>query len=398
MTENHKTRIVLAPDSFKGTLSSRQVCQIMARAIEAVEPSAEIVRLPVSDGGEGLVDALVESAHGQLVKARVCGPRHEPVDCAYGLLPDHVAVVEMSAAAGLPLMNGALDVMNATTCGVGELIADALQRGSQRILLGLGGSATNDGGCGMAAALGVRFFGRDGQAFIPTGATLHEIHAIDLSGLCVRPGQITALCDVTNPLCGERGASAVYGPQKGATPEMVALLDAGLAHLAAVIRRDCGADVLTLPGGGAAGGMGAAVIALLGGQLRKGAETVLEMLRFDEAMNGASLVLTGEGCMDEQSAYGKLTGSVIDAAHRRNIPVIAVCGGLRGPLTALFNAGMTAAFSIQRLPLPFETARAYSADYLEECVKNIMRCRQAFAGSKERTVKPRGVGGEAQRC
>ena len=274
-------RYVLVPDSFKGTLGSGEICAILREEILRAKPDAEVVSIPVADGGEGSVDAFLTAVGGQRVQVPCHGPHMEEMTGFYGLLPDGTAVVEMAAAAGLPLAGNRLEPDTATTYGVGELMADAAARGARCIILGLGGSATNDGGCGAAAALGARFLDGQGKTFLPTGGNLDSIARIDLGGQRPLP-EITVMCDIDNPLCGPTGASEVFGPQKGADPEMVRRLDGNLRHLAEVIRRDLGAEILDLPGAGAAGGMGGGAAAFWNGKLQMGIETVLDTVDFDE--------------------------------------------------------------------------------------------------------------------
>ncbi|NCU21914.1 glycerate kinase, partial [Candidatus Falkowbacteria bacterium] len=332
------------------------------------DPAIQVVCIPIADGGEGTVDAIVRATGGQRKSVRVHGPCGEMLDTAYGWLPDGSAVVETAMAAGLPLMGTNLDVMNASTFGVGELIGEAVRHGARRVYLGLGGSATNDGGCGVAAALGVRFTDRDGRAFVPVGRTLREIEHIDMSGSLLRQEtvELLAMCDVTNPLCGPMGAAAVYAPQKGADEAMVQALDEGLSHLADVILRDLGTDIRDTPGSGAAGGMGAGAVALLGGRLNSGIHTVLDAVGFRQSLADASLVLTGEGRMDAQSAYGKVISGILQVTRAQGVPVIAICGGIQGDVGALYEQGLTAAFSINRVPMAFAEAKPHSADNLYE--------------------------------
>ena len=262
-------KYILIPDSFKGTLSARDFCAVAREAIGWADPGAQVLSIPLADGGEGTVEAFLAACGGQRIECPCTGPYGGTAPGFYGLLPDGTAVVELAAAAGLPLAGTDLHPAEATTYGVGQLLLHAARHGARRLLLGLGGSATNDGGCGAAAALGVEFYDRRGRTFVPTGGTLGDIHRICAENLEPLP-PVTVLCDVDNPLCGPRGAAAVFGPQKGADPDMVQLLDAGLAHLAAVLRLDTGRDVLDMPGGGAAGGFGAGAAALLNARLRPG--------------------------------------------------------------------------------------------------------------------------------
>ena len=257
-------KYVLIPDSFKGTLSSEDICRIASEEILRLEPEAEICAIPVADGGEGTVDAFLAAVGGTRAEVPCTGPCGQEVMGFYGLLPDGTAVVEMAAAAGLPLAGACRDPEKTTTYGVGQLMAHALSRGAKRLVLGLGGSATNDGGCGAAAALGVRFYRRGGETYVPTGGTLAELERIDASGLDLGGAELICMCDIDNPLCGPHGAAAVFGPQKGADEAMVERLDQGLRHLAEIVKRDLGREILDLPGAGAAGGMGGGCQGLLG--------------------------------------------------------------------------------------------------------------------------------------
>ncbi len=373
--------ILLIPDSFKGTLSSRQVCAHMERAILRRMPHARVRSVPVADGGEGTVEALLTALGGQRVEAPVRGPFGQPVTGFYGLLPDGTAVIEMAACAGLPLAGDRPDPARATTYGVGQLIVHALDRGARRFFMGLGGSATNDGGCGCAAACGARFYDRAGRGFVPVGGTLEDIDRMELSAMDPRltDCSFTVLCDIDNPLCGPRGAAAVFAPQKGADPPTVQRLEAGLAHLAALWRRDVGLDLLELPGGGAAGGMGAGMAAFFGGKLRAGIDLLLDAVGFDALAREADLILTGEGCLDGQTLGGKTVWGVARRAGEAGTPVIAVVGGSKGDLSPLFAAGLTAVFSINRLPLPLERSAAHSGANLEDTVDNILRLWEARA-------------------
>ena len=263
-------KVILIPDSFKGTMSSAEICTVMAQAVQEYYPDAQVHSVPVADGGEGSVDSFLQAVGGEKVSVTVKGPYFEEVPAFYGMLPDGVAVIEMAAAAGLPLVGERLHAEQTTTYGVGELMAHALERGCKRLVVGLGGSATNDGGCGAAAALGAVFRNAAGEAFVPVGATLAEVAEIDLSGLhpALASAELVTMCDIDNPLCGPLGAAHVFAPQKGADPAMVELLDAGLAHLADVVERCTGRDIRQLHGAGAAGGMGGGMVAFFGSTLQ----------------------------------------------------------------------------------------------------------------------------------
>lgn len=355
-------RCLVISDSFKGTLSTREICRIAA-GIHL--PDWQVEALPVADGGEGTVDCFLTGCGGAYIAAAVSDPFGEKIESGYGLLPDGTAVVECAAAAGLTLAAGRLNPLTASTCGVGELMRCALERGAKRLVLGLGGSCTNDGGCGAAAALGVVFCDKAGRSFVPAGGTLGEIASIDLTGLHpkLREIPLTVMCDIDNPLYGEKGAAFVFAPQKGATPEQVTFLDGGLRHLAAVIRRDTGVDVDELSGGGAAGGFGAGCAALLGGQLRSGIETVLDVLDFDRRAAVYDLIVTGEGRLDSQSLGGKVVSGVTSHCRRIGVPVAALVGALALEKAALDKLGLACARSINPPDISFEQAAVHAADY-----------------------------------
>lgn len=372
-------RYVLVPDSFKGTLGSGEICAILREEILRAKPDAEVVSIPVADGGEGSVDAFLTAVGGQRVQVPCHGPHMEEMTGFYGLLPDGAAVVEMAAAAGLPLAGNRLEPDTATTYGVGELMADAAARGARCIILGLGGSATNDGGCGAAAALGARFLDGQGKTFLPTGGNLDRIARIDLGGQRPLP-EITVMCDIDNPLCGPTGASEVFGPQKGADPEMVRRLDGNLRHLAEVIRRDLGAEILDLPGAGAAGGMGGGAAAFWNGKLQMGIETVLDTVDFDEIVRGARLVITGEGCLDGQSLRGKVVSGVAARARRAGVPVVALVGAVGEGADGIYDLGVCGVFTTNHRPEPFEEARLHAADNLRRTIRNLMGFLKAMEG------------------
>jgi len=369
-------KIVLIPDSFKGTLSSVEVCRVLRGCVELRLPGCEVRAIPVADGGEGSVDAFLAALGGEKVHARVAGPFFEPVESFYGLTDGgKTAIVEMAACAGLPLAGERRDPALTTTYGVGELIALAVEGGARKIILGLGGSATNDAGCGAAAALGVRFFDRTGTPFVPTGGTLGEVERIDVSAARerLRGVEITAMCDIDNPMYGENGAAYVFAPQKGAGPEQVRALDAGLRRLAGVMRRELGMDFAELPGAGAAGAMGAGVTAFLGASLQSGIESVLNAVDFDRAAADAELIFTGEGRLDSQSLRGKVVIGVARRAKRLGKRVIAIVGGAEGELEAAYAEGVTAVFTTNRLPEPLSRSAPRAAENLAFTMDNILR-------------------------
>lgn len=368
-------KIILIPDSFKGTMSSKEICDIMAEQIQKHEPEASLISIPVADGGEGSVDAFLAAMGGEKVYCTVSGPYMEPVMAFYGLLPGEIAVVEMAAAAGLPLVGENRKADQTTTYGVGQLIAHAVQSGAKKLIIGLGGSATNDGGTGAAAALGVRFYDQEGKSFIPVGSTLKEIMRIDTQALMPELKEIPciAMCDIDNPLCGPNGAAAVFGPQKGADEEMVKRLDEGLRHLADLIRRDLGVEILDLPGAGAAGGMGGGMVAFLGARLEMGIETVLDVVQFDTLAEEADLVLTGEGKIDAQSLRGKVVIGVARRTKKHDIPLVAIVGDIGDDIDEAYEEGVTAIFSINRVAIPYAEARLRARSDLALTVDNLFR-------------------------
>ena len=369
-------KVVLIPDSFKGTLSSVEVCRVLRGCVELRLPGCEVRAIPVADGGEGSVDAFLAALGGEKVHARVAGPFFEPVESFYGLTDGgKTAIVEMAACAGLPLAGERRDPALTTTYGVGELIALAVEGGARKIILGLGGSATNDAGCGAAAALGVRFFDRTGTPFVPTGGTLGEVERIDVSAARerLRGVEITAMCDIDNPMYGKTGAAYIFGPQKGADPAMVESLDQGLRHLAEVIKRDVGVDVAEIPGAGAAGAMGAGMVAFFGSRLQMGIETVLDTVGFDEAIRDADVIFTGEGKIDSQSLRGKVVIGVARRAVKQAKPVIAIVGGADYDVDAAYGEGVTAIFPINRLPQDFSVLKEHSEENLAFTAENVLR-------------------------
>lgn len=368
-------KIVIAPDSYKESLSALDVAGAIEEGFREIFPDAEYVKLPVADGGEGTVEAMVAATQGQVIEVEVTGPLGSPVSGFFGISGDEqCAFIEMAAASGLESVPLALrNPLHTTSRGTGELIRHALDRGVSRIIIGLGGSATNDGGAGMVQALGAKLLAVDGQPIQPGGAGLETLASIDISGLDSRMSgcQIDVACDVTNPLTGEEGASAVFGPQKGATPEMVAFLDRALAHYATCIQRDLGRDVLTLEGGGAAGGMGAALSAFCGATLRPGIEIVTDALRLDTLVADASLVITGEGRMDSQTIHGKVPVGVAKVAKRYGIPVIGIAGSLTPDVGVVHQHGIDAVFSVMYRICTLDEALLEAGENVRMAARNI---------------------------
>lgn len=366
-------KCVVVSDSFKGTVSSREICEIAQRVIPRHFPACEVVCIPVADGGEGTVDCFVQAMGAQRVGVTVTNALGEKSAAAYARLGE-LAIIEMAAAAGLPQVGALRCPGTATTYGVGELITHAAHSGCKRILLGLGGSATNDGGCGCAAALGVGFLDADGQSFVPVGDTLGRIARIDTAEAeaLLRSVEITVMCDVTNPLYGPTGAAYVFAPQKGADAEKVKSLDAGLRHFGDVIRSQYGLDVSAMPGAGAAGGMGAGCVALLGGTIQSGIDAVLDVTGFDRQLEGADLVITGEGRIDSQSADGKVVSGVARRTRAKGVPLIAIAGGIADSAGAVYDIGVSAMFSTDRAALPVDMLGARSPGDYEATLSDIM--------------------------
>lgn len=370
-------KVVLAPNALKGCLTAARAADAMARGVVRACPTAEIALAPVADGGDGLAEVLADALRGETRTATVTGPHGDPTQASFRHVPTRqLAVIEMAAASGLALLpRDRLDPTLTTTLGVGELIAAALDLGASHLIVGIGGSATNEGGVGMATALGARFLDADGAPVKPVGGALAAIRRIDPSGLDPRLAgvRVEAICDVDNPLLGERGAAWVYGPQKGATPAQVRELDDGLANLAAVIERDLGLDVRGLPGAGAAGGLGAGLRAFLGAELRRGVDVVLDLVGLNDHLCGADLVLTAEGRIDAQTAFGKAPAGVAERARARGVPCIAIAGGIGDGLESLHALGVSAVFSLCPGPVSLKQALAAGDDYLAAVTEQVVR-------------------------
>lgn len=369
-------KIVIAPDSFKENLTSLEVATCIENGIKRVLPRAKCIKVPMADGGEGTVQALVDATAGRLIRKRVTGPLGEPVRARYGILGDEItAVIEMAEASGLPLVaRERRDPLKATTYGTGELILDALNKGARTMIIGIGGSATVDGGAGMAQALGVKFVQSNGQP-VPGycgGGTLDRIASIDISGLDprVREANITIASDVDNPLCGPKGAARVFGPQKGATPDMVTVLDRNLAK---IIKSELGVEVATLKGTGAAGGLGAGLVAFANAKLKKGIELVIEAVRLEPYVNGADLVITGEGRVDFQTPFGKTPAGVAALAKKLKVPVVAIGGGLTDDAMGVYAHGIDGLEAATAREMSLPEALKHSRQHLEIAGERVLR-------------------------
>ncbi len=374
-------KCIVLSDSFKGTLSSREICRITRSVAAELIPRCEFLALPVADGGEGTVECFLDGCGGEAVRLSVTGPfPGEEKEVVYALLPDGTAVIECASSAGLPLVEGRKDPLRTTTFGVGEQMLHAVQNGAKRIILGLGGSATNDGGCGAAAALGVRFCDAAGKSFLPTGGTLQNICRIDASAAqeLLKSCPVTVMCDIDNPLYGPQGAAHVFAPQKGADVQTVQLLDEGLRSLDRAMQSCLGVSAAALPGAGAAGGFGAGAAVFFGAELRSGIETVLDQLQFEEKLKGCDLVVTGEGRLDRQSLRGKVVAGVAKRAKAKGVPVVALVGSVGEESDAVYKMGVSAVFSINRRAQDFHRARQYTAANYRRSFANLIRLLRAM--------------------
>jgi len=380
-------RILIAPQSLKGSLTAAEAGSAIAQGVRMVYPKAEIEVVPVADGGEGTVQALVDASGGKIIQQMVTGPLGEPVLAFFGLMGDgSTAAIEMAACAGLPLVPPEKrDPRITTTYGVGELILAALDYGSRHFIIGIGGSATNDGGAGMAQALGAALHSKQGTEIARGGAALATLAHISTSTMDPRLQECTleVACDVTNPLCGPTGATAVYGPQKGATPEMIEELDKALAHYAQIIEQDLGMSVLEIPGAGAAGGLGAGLMAFLHATLRPGAQIVFEAVDLEERTRKADLVITAEGQIDAQTAYGKSVGAVAEIAKRYDLPVLAFAGSLGANYQVVYKLGVDAVTALPSSPMTLAYAMENAARLISDAAERACRLIQVGAKAKD---------------
>lgn len=378
-------KCIVISDSFKGSLSSGEICDIARACFAEVLSDCELTAIPVADGGEGTVDCFHQVCGGELVPVTVQGPFGQDMEAAYLRLGGDRAVIEMASSAGLPLVGDRRDPRITSTYGVGQQIRHAVEQGSTQILLGLGGSCTNDGGCGCAAALGVRFLDRAGQAFVPTGGTLDQIAHIDVSGArqLLQTVELTAMCDIDNPMHGPTGASYIFGPQKGADPAMVEFLDGQLKALDAVIQRELHRAVADVPGAGAAGAFGAGILAFLDGTLCPGIEAVLDLVDFDGKLKDCDLVITGEGRFDSQSIRGKVVSGVSRRAKRQGVPVAVIAGSVAEDVESVSadpDSGVTAVFSINRQAMDYSESRPFSRRNYRYTLENLLRLMKSTHG------------------
>ncbi len=370
-------KIVIAPQTFKGSISALDAAKAMREGILEVFPNADTLLVPVADGGDGTLETLVEGSGGEIREAEVTGPLGERRNAEWGAMGDGVtAVIEMARTSGLALVPlDHRDPLNATTYGLGEIVCAALDYGFRRFIMGIGGSATNDAGAGMAQALGVRLLDDKGDELAHGGAALASLARIDMSSADsrIRESSFLVACDVSNPLTGPEGASAIYGPQKGATPEMVQTLDAALLHFSDVVRHDIGAEINDLQGAGAAGGLGGGMVAFLNADLRAGVDIVMDTVGLDDALEGADLVLTGEGALDYQTVYSKAPIGVAERAQRRGMPVVAIAGTLGDRYHLVHDHGIEAALAITSAPMSLEEASSRAADLIADTTAQAMR-------------------------
>ena len=372
-------KIVIAPDSFKENLTSMQVAACIEKGIKKVLPKARCIKIPMADGGEGTVQSLVDATGGKILKKKVIGPMGKKVTARYGMLGDGLtAVIEMAEASGLPLVpRNQRNPLKASTYGTGELIIDALDKGATKIIIGLGGSATVDGGAGMAQAIGVRFLAKNGKLIKSraSGGTLPDIHNIDVGKIDprIKKTKFIIASDVNNPLCGKKGAANVFGPQKGATPAMVRTLDANLKHFASVIKAGLGKSVCDLKGAGAAGGLGAGLVAFTGARMKRGVDLVVELTELNKHLKHADLVITGEGRVDFQTAFGKTPAGVAKAAKKFKVPCVAIGGSLSDDARGVFKHGISGLASAAARDMDLAEAIRNSRNHLENAGERVIR-------------------------
>ena len=374
-------KVIIIPDSYKETMASAEICQVIEKSVGNHYPEAEIVSIPVADGGEGSVDAFLAAVGGEKISKYCIGPyEDEYVEGYYGMLPGNIAIVEMAAAASLSLAGNLRNPSQTTTLGVGELIRDALDRGAKKIILGLGGSCTNDAACGLASFLGVEFYDENGQRFLPVGGNLDKVRDVDFSKMDPRLKEvpIVCMCDIDNPFYGEDGAAYVFAPQKGADENMVERLDDNLRYFADFLKERTGIDVQKIPGSGAAGGMGGGMAAMFGSSMTLGIEAVLDIVHFDDILEGADLVITGEGKLDRQSLRGKVVMGVARRAEKQGVKTIAIVGDIGDGIEAIYDEGVSGVFSINRVAVDNAEARLRAREDMALTVDNVMRFIKSF--------------------
>ena len=369
-------KIIIAPDSFKGSSSALEVANSIEKGIRRVDADCNIIKIPIADGGEGTVEALVLSTGGEIREKDVVGPLGESIRAKYGILNNGVGVVELAAASGLPLVPEELrNPMNTTTYGTGELILAAISDGCRKIVVGLGGSATNDGGMGIAQAFGISFLDQDGKELGFGGGQLGRLAWINTQNLDSRLKEIEIIvaCDVTNPLCGMEGASYIYGPQKGGTPEMIETLDNNLKHYAEVISRQLHVDVRDIPGAGAAGGSAIPLLLLANAKIELGINVILDVTEMDRQLQDADLVITGEGRIDGQSIFGKVPVGVALRAKQYNLPALAICGGIGAGAENCYDHGIDSIISIVNRPMPLDEAMEKADELIADAAERAYR-------------------------
>ena len=373
-------KFLFASDSFKGTLSSKRTAELLAQAASEIFPGCEYSSIEVADGGEGTTDAVLSAVNGEKIAVSVHGPLWEEISAYYGKLDDRRAVMEMAAASGLPLVpSEQRDPRKTTSYGTGEMIADALGKGFRDISIAIGGSATNDGGIGCMRALGVRFLDENGQELSGCGADLAEIRSIDVSGLDprVKECKFTVMCDVTNPLCGEKGATHTFGKQKGGTPEILEELEKGMCNYRDILKNQFGVNMDEVPGAGAAGGLGAALMVFLNGTLKSGIETVLDLVEFDRKLEGVSLVVTGEGSTDWQSVFGKVMQGVGLHCRKAGIPAVAVVGSMGKGAEDIFDYGIESILTTVNAVMPLDEALGRAEELYLQAARRMFRMLRA---------------------
>lgn len=369
-------KFLFASDSFKGSLTSKEISEMLTASAKEVFGDVECVGIPVADGGEGTVDALIEAVGGEKIFVNVHGPLMEEVSAYYGKLSEKRAVIEMASASGLTLVEqDKRNPLYTTTYGTGELIRDALDKGFTELYIAIGGSATNDGGMGCAKALGIRFLDEKGEELSGVGADLEKVREIDFSGTDPRlkDTDITVMCDVTNPLCGENGATRTFGPQKGASPEQIEQLEKGMCNYRDVIKKLLGKDPDEISGSGAAGGLGTMLMTLLPGKRKSGIETVLDLVEFDSLLRDTDLVVTGEGRSDWQSCFGKVVCGVGERAKKAGVPVMLLCGSIGPGAEGLYDHGITSMMTTVEEPMPLEEAMKRAKELYERAAVRMFR-------------------------